>query len=373
MHGSGNGAVTNAPVFVAKDVGCDPSDFQGLPKGTIAIILRGNCTHDIKVNNAAKAGASAAVIYNTKKEAAPFIGRSSDSPIPVISVGYWTGLGFVLETGVRLSITTTTSAGSKKTTNVLAETRQGDPHKIIVVGSHLDSVPAGPGINDNGSGSTFNLALAQAVFTHLKSPKHKIRFAWWGAEELGLLGSTFYVDNLKKTNPAGLKDIALNINIDMIGSPNFFYGIYHGQEAPDPIRRQSAAIQALFEQAFASKGARFMLTPFTGRSDYGPFIAVGIPAGGLFSGAEQLKTMNERSYFGGLANCAYDPCYHHQCDTFENINFDAMMVFSRAAAAVVEILSHSVPEMAACARHAPLAPFNAPLFYPSGKHLPALW
>ena len=151
-----------------------------------------------------------------------------------------------------------------------------------------------------------------------------MRFAWWGAEEFGLLGSKAYVADLSQ---AERDRIALNLNFDMIGSPNFVRFVYDGDNSAFPVGPGAAdgppgsgEIERVFHDYFAGVGLASAETPFSGRSDYGPFIAAGvdIPAGGLFTGAEGVKTAEEAAIFGGTAGAQYDPCYHLACDTFAN-------------------------------------------------------
>ena len=159
----------------------------------------------------------------------------------------------------------------------------------IVQGSHLDSVVPGPGINDNGSGSAYNLESAiQVVKNHIKT-KNKIRFAWWGAEEFNLLGSQFYVDSLSDEEFA---KILANLNFDMIASPNFVRFVYDGDGSDTGTAGPagSGEIEQIFVDWFDSQGLATEPTAFDGRSDYGPFIDRGAPAGGLFTGAEGVKT-----------------------------------------------------------------------------------
>ena len=194
-----------------------------------------------------------------------------------------------------------------------------------MAGPHLDSVPAGPGVQDNGTGSAALLEVAEAMAK--VKPDNKVRFAWWGAEESGLVGSTYYVNNLTE----GEQDqIALYLNFDMIGSPNHVFFVYDGDDS-DGVGAPagppgSAEIEELFETFYANTGQSWKGTDFSGRSDYGPFIAVGIPAGGLFTGAEGIKTAEEAAIWGGTAGDQYDPCYHLACDTFDNINLGAFDV-----------------------------------------------
>ena len=122
----------------------------------------------------------------------------------------------------------------------------------------------------------------------------------------------------------------------MVGSPNHVFFIYDGDNS-DAVGAPagpagSAQIEKTFERYFDSVGEPFKGTDFTGRSDYGPFIAVGIPSGGLFTGAEGIKTAAEAAIWGGTAGQQYDPCYHLACDTFANINLTALDVNSDAIA-----------------------------------------
>jgi Zn-dependent M28 family amino/carboxypeptidase len=222
---------------------------------------------------------------------------------------------------------------------VIAETRKGDPNRVIVVGAHLDSVPAGPGINDNGSGSGTILEIAEVYAQQRLTPRNKLRFMWYGAEEFNLIGSTFYVNNLSQ---AERDKIELMLNFDMIGSPNFVRFVYDGNNsagggAVGPAG--SGAIEQLFLDYFASQGLATDPTPFNGRSDYGPFIAAGIPAGGLFTGAEGIKTAEQAAIYGGTAGTQYDPCYHLACDTYANNSNTALDQMSDAVAHAVLLFS----------------------------------
>jgi Zn-dependent M28 family amino/carboxypeptidase len=198
--------------------------------------------------------------------------------------------------------------------NVIAETPGGDPNRTVVIGAHLDSVPAGPGINDNGSGSAGILEVAEVFAAQDRTPRNKLRFMWYGVEELGLVGSTKYVDDLTQDEK---DDILAMLNFDMIGSPNFARYVYDGDGTVGPEGPTgSGFIEDVFVDYFASQGLFNEPTAFDGRSDYGPFIADGIPAGGLFTGAEQPKTAAQVAQYGGIVDAQLDPCYHAACDTF---------------------------------------------------------
>jgi Zn-dependent M28 family amino/carboxypeptidase len=201
----------------------------------------------------------------------------------------------------------------------------------VMVGAHLDSVPEGPGINDNGSGTA---AILETALQMKHFPvKNKVRFAFWAAEEIGLLGSDQYVEGLTAAERDRIK---LYLNFDMVASPNYAYKLYDGDDS-DAVGSPagppgSAQIEKQLERFFDRRGLGHVGTDFDGRSDYGPFIAVGIPAGGIFTGAEGIKTPEEQALFGGTAGVAYDVCYHQACDTLTNVNATALDVNSDAIA-----------------------------------------
>ncbi|HVD10991.1 MAG TPA: M28 family peptidase, partial [Gaiellaceae bacterium] len=213
------------PTPSSSNAGCEAADFAGFTPGNVALIQRGTCTFHDKALNAQTAGASAVVIFNEGQPGRTdaIIGTlgSPDFTIPVIGTSFAIGeeLHTLLASGVvTVHIKTTTISEIRQTANVLADTPGGDPNRVVVQGSHLDSVVPGPGINDNGSGSSYNLEAAIQISKKQIKPRNKIRFAWWGAEELNLLGSQFYVDSL---SDAEFAKILANLNHDMIASPNF--------------------------------------------------------------------------------------------------------------------------------------------------------
>ncbi|MFI8961517.1 M28 family metallopeptidase [Streptomyces sp. NPDC053493] len=196
--------------------------------------------------------------------------------------------------------------------NLIADWPGGDPNQVVMSGSHLDSVTSGPGINDNGSGSAAILETALAVSRAQLQPTKHIRFAWWGAEELGLVGSKYYVNNLAATERAKISGY---LNFDMIGSPNPGYFVYDD----DPT------IEQTFKNYYAGLGIPTEIeTEGDGRSDHAPFKSAGVPVGGLFSGADYTKTSAQAQKWGGTAGQAFDRCYHSSCDTTANINDTAL-------------------------------------------------
>jgi Zn-dependent M28 family amino/carboxypeptidase len=341
--GTGYGDVTAAVTAVDINLamprdpvtsGCEAADFAGFPAGNIALIQRGTCGFAVKALNAQAAGASAVIIFNqgNTPDREPLIVGTlapSTTTIPVVGASFADGVALA-QPGSSAQVRV--DAPQQVTQyNVIAESRAGDPNNVIMLGGHLDSVQRGPGINDNGSGSAAILETARQMA--LVQPRNKVRFAFWGGEEAGLVGSTAYVNGLSLEQ---LGRIALYLNFDMIGSPNHVFFVYDGDDSDGvgagPGPAGSAVIEADFQNFYTSRGALYKGSDFSGRSDYGPFIANGIPAGGLFTGAEGIKTAAEAALWGGTAGIAYDPCYHLACDTYANNNDDALDVNADAVA-----------------------------------------
>ncbi|MGW7198772.1 M28 family metallopeptidase [Streptomyces chryseus] len=213
--------------------------------------------------------------------------------------------------GFTTSVTTFTSGGATGY-NLIADWPGGDPNQILMAGAHLDSVSSGPGINDNGSGSAAVLETALAVSRAQLKPTKHLRFGWWGAEELGLVGSKAYVNSLPATERSKFSGY---LNFDMIGSPNPGYFVYDD----DP------AIEKTFKDYYAGIGVPTEIeTEGDGRSDHASFKNVGIPVGGLFTGASRTKSSAQAQKWGGTAGTAFDRCYHSSCDTTANINDTAL-------------------------------------------------
>ncbi|MFC5747709.1 M28 family metallopeptidase [Actinomadura rugatobispora] len=209
--------------------------------------------------------------------------------------------------------------------NLIADWPGGDPNQILMAGAHLDGVRAGAGINDNASGSAAVLETALAVARSGYRPAKHLRFGWWGAEELGLIGSSRYVSALPAAERTKIKGY---LNYDMIGSPNAGYFVYDGDNSDGvgagPGPAGSAEIERTINAYFTGIGVPTRGTDFDGRSDYGPFIRAGIPAGGTFTGAEGRKTTAQAQLWGGQAGVAFDRCYHASCDSTANINDTAL-------------------------------------------------
>ncbi|MZG19038.1 M28 family peptidase, partial [Streptomyces sp. SID5914] len=219
------------------------------------------------------------------------------------------------------------SASGRTGYNLIADWPGGDANQVVMAGSHLDSVTTGPGINDNGSGSSAVLETALAVARSDYRPTKHLRFAWWGAEELGLVGSRYYVNSLGSAERAKISGY---LNFDMIGSPNPGYFVYDD----DPT------IEKTFKDYYAGLGIPTEIeTEGDGRSDHAPFKNAGVPVGGLFSGADYRKTSAQAAKWGGTVGQPFDRCYHSSCDTTANINDTALDRNSDAIAYAVWELS----------------------------------
>ncbi|OAQ27315.1 Zn-dependent exopeptidase [Linnemannia elongata AG-77] len=320
--------------------GCSAKDHKKV-SGKIAVIQEGGpCELWEAAYNAENAGATGVLFYNNPKRKALLFSRiritawKEGDPlisIPVLSIT--NSLGSTLlqnQDKVVLNLKTVNRMTVEPTINVLCTTRGGDDDDTIVLGAHLDSVPEGPGMVDNGSGSSSLLEIALVMAKNNYRLKNKIVFGWWGAEEIGLLGSRHYVRELVKDQEAKDK-IAMNMNFDMLASPNYVPYVHDGKTAPEALVGPSSKIDHLLIEYFDSKSEGYEYTDMTGGSDFLPFLLEGIPSGGLLTGAGERKTMEQRTLFGGFANAPLDPCYHQSCDTLENVSKRALGLMAQAA------------------------------------------
>ncbi|MFW3171845.1 M28 family peptidase [Geodermatophilus sp. CPCC 206100] len=347
--GSGSGTVqgTVVPVDVslapprASTSGCEATDFAGTDwsgGADIALVQRGTCTFGLKARNAQDAGAEAVVVFNQgdapDREAllvatAAFLDLESTQPseltIPVVGASF--AQGEALAQAGATAFVEVLPSERRTDQSVIAELPGRNRDNVVMAGAHLDSVTDGPGINDNGSGSAALLetALMMANTEH----ENTLRFGWWAAEELGLLGSAAYVASL---SPEERDRIALYTNYDMVGSPNHVQMVYDADQstfqAPVPVPAGSAAVEDVYERYYTLIGEPYDDTEFSGRSDYEAFILNDIPSSGLFTGAEVVKTEAQAAIWGGTAGEAFDPCYHADCDTYGNVNEHALDVNS---------------------------------------------
>jgi Iap family predicted aminopeptidase len=297
---SGSGRVSGPVRRVG--LGCSGGDFDAVRDGDVAVADRGDCFFRVKAENAEDAGAAALVVVDDESDEPPSATLGAPGiDIPVLAVGAAGGRSL----GPRVELEVDAVSERRRTTNVIAET-SGEAEHVVMAGGHLDSVPAGPGINDNGSGVAALLEVADALGG--RAPGARVRLAFWGAEELGLIGSRRYVRGL---NEEARERIVAYINLDMVGSPEPTRGVYSDTD-PDIERLLRGLVGPRAEEEEAS-----------GRSDHAPFEDAGIPVGGLYTGAGR----------------PHDPCYHRACDDLDNVDMPVLVEMARVAAEAVERLS----------------------------------
>ncbi|KAF3481581.1 leucine aminopeptidase 1 [Arthroderma uncinatum] len=323
----------SADLVLVKNMGCNATDYPDTAKGKIVLIERGVCSFGEKSAQAGDAKAIGAIIYNNVPGSlAGTLGGLDPRHAPTAGLSQADGKDLASQVAsgkVTITMNVISKFENRTTWNVIAETKGGDHNNVIMLGSHTDSVDAGPGINDNGSGTIGIMTVAKAL-TNFKV-NNAVRFGWWTAEEFGLLGSTFYVNSLDDRE---LHKVKLYLNFDMIASPNYATQIYDGDGSAYNMTGPagSAEIEYLFEKFYDDQGIPHQPTAFTGRSDYSAFIKRNVPAGGLFTGAEVVKTEAQAKLFGGEAGVAYDKNYHGKGDTMDNLNKAAFFLNTRGAA-----------------------------------------
>ncbi|WP_029118198.1 M28 family metallopeptidase [Mycobacterium sp. URHB0044] len=315
--------------------GCAASDYDGLNvSGAVVLVDRGTCPFAAKQAVAAERGAIAMIVANNVDgdEVGGTLGEQADVKIPVVAVTKAQGAALRADPA-QTTIKLNAGVRTERTRNVIAQTKTGSTSDVVMAGAHLDSVPEGPGINDNGSGVA--AVLETAVQLGSSPPlRNAVRFGFWSAEELGLVGSTKYIESL---DVEALKDIALYLNFDMLASPNPGYFTYDGDQSAPPsanggvprVPEGSAGIERLLVAYLKGAGKSAQDTDFSGRSDYDGFTQAGIPAGGLFAGAEEDMTREQAELWGGQADKPFDPNYHKKTDTLDHIDRTALEIQGR--------------------------------------------
>lgn len=407
MSYSGSGQVNAPAVFITPDFrfdapdydstdGCEATDFDGLDvTGKVAVIQRGGCSFNAKVVNAQEAGAQGVIVFNQGNDEGRTdvvngtLGSDSGATIPAFGARFdlgkqWYDASLAGDVNVILNINVQDEM--VVTQNIIAETKGGDANQIVMLGAHLDSVPEGPGINDNGSGTAGLLEYA-VTLADLNAPvKNKVRFAWWAAEEAGLVGSEYYTTELfgplyaqaeqeilaqfELEDPSQftpeqmelvearyneLNKVKLYLNFDMIGSPNYIFGVMDGdlsdtKDSPDNAYTGdftppygTSHIESKFNDFFNKKKEATVPQALSKRSDYAGFADWGVAFGGLFTGAEKAKSAEEANLFGGDTGVAYDVCYHKACDDLNNVSQKALFVNTQSLAYVTTFYAFSQP------------------------------
>ena len=329
-------SLTNVKVVPTSDIvipspggttsGCEMSDFPAATSGAVSLIQRGTCAFTQKLDNAVAAGAVGVILFNEGdtpgRQNALFRSASPGYQLPAVLSSFAVGqeLYNAFEAGQNPTVNLVTNGveEQKLYPNVVAETKRGDPNHVVMLGAHLDSVPAGPGVNDDGSGTSFQLELAEQLAKAGTPPRNKIRFLWFGGEEDGLVGSQYYAAHLSDAEVARTD---MMLDTDMIASPNFARLVYDGDGSTfgSAGPAGSGTIERVLTDDWSKRGMVSDPIPFDGRSDYVGFINRGIPAGGVFAGAEAPKTAAQVAKYGGVEGEQLDPCYHEDCDTYSTV------------------------------------------------------
>ena len=310
------------PSTVSAAPGCAIGDYANVgATGKIVLVQRGGCTFAVKEQIAAQAGAAGEIIYNNVP--GPLRAALSDPSqgfIPAGSVSQADGQTLAAQAGVTVTLEVRSFQQVRTSNDLIAQTRTGNQHNVVLVNGNLDSI-GGAGINDNGTGTAIMLQTA----LHLGAwPRvtNAVRFVFTTAQEYSFAGAAAYVASLSAAQKA---DIALALQVEMLASPNTGYFVLDGLPGAG-----SAAITQGFYNYYKATGVPTEAAPLSGRWDYNAFAGAGIPTGGLFTGADAMKTQAEANLWGGTAGVAYDPCYQIACDTLNNVNQTEFLRNARA-------------------------------------------
>jgi hypothetical protein len=334
-----------------KPSGCAASDY-GTKRvtGAIAVVDDTGCSIVDKQDTAVKEGAVGVLVVSNP--------GASGSPRGLFTPGYYRGLkvpvgvidadadAALRRTDAPVLLVLDAKAAMVKSRNVVAQTKTGDAHNVVMAGAHLDTVAKSPGINDDGTGVAALLETAAALGSQPQIT-NAVRFGFWGSEEAALDGSTKYVQSLDRD---ALNDIALYLNFDMLGSPNAGYFTYDGDQSGQPnpavaantVPAGSAGIERTLAGYLNLAGVRPADMPLGKASDYSPFLDAGVPIGGATTGAAQRKTQVQERLWGGTAGVDFDRNYHLPGDTLDNVNRDALAVTGPGVAFVVGTYAQSI-------------------------------
>ncbi|KUI27388.1 peptidase M28 [Mycobacterium sp. IS-1742] len=343
---TGPGGLDALTLRPSKPAGCSAGDYGRVDvRRAIAVVDDTGCSVVVKQNVAVAKGAVGVLVATGR--------AGGGSPPGLFTPGYYREL--TIPVGI---INADTDAALRRTSapvrlrldgqpvmaksrNVLAQTKTGDTRNVVIAGAHLDSVASGPGINDNATGVA---AVLETALQLGSSPQvvNAVRFAFWGSEEIGLEGSRAYLRGLDEEQ---LDDIALYLNVDMVGSPNAGYFTYDGDQSaattPVPVPEGSAGIERLLAGYLNQVGVRPADMALSGQTDYHPFMAAGVPFGGTTTGAAQQKTPVQARLWGGRADVAFDPNYHTPRDTIHNVDRRALGLMAPAVAFAVGTYAQS--------------------------------
>jgi Zn-dependent M28 family amino/carboxypeptidase len=337
----------SGPVLKPRVVaGCSPRDYPRAVEGSVAVVDDTRCSVVDKQNAAAARGADALVVISA--------GGRNGSPRGLFPSGYYDELtmpvavageeagALLRRTGGSVRVVLDAKTVKVRSRNVLAQTRTGSTTDIVLVGAHLDSVAAGPGINDNGTGVAAVLETALQLGAEPEIT-NAVRFAFWGAEEKNLAGSLAHVESLSRDE---LNSLALYLNFDMLGSPNAGYFTYDGDQSavaePGAVPIGSAGIERTLAAHLNSVGRRPADLPLSERTDYQSFLKAGVPVGGMTTGSDGRKTKVQARLWGGEVGVPYDPNYHTARDDLEAVNEEALAVMGSGVAYAVATYAMSI-------------------------------
>jgi hypothetical protein len=352
--------------------GCTSADFNGFVAGRIALIQRGSCNFGVKIQNAQAAGASGVVIFNEgNPDRTGIMGISIQDAngttfVPTIPVAFTTfAIGQQLYNDYQAGHAAVLSFKidaivdpNRLDWNVIADSKGGDKNHVVVVDAHLDAI-YGEGMLDNASGSATILDIAQLMKN--VNPVNKLRFIWFGGEELGLLGSQYYVDNLSSTD---LSHIGYDLDADVTATPNYTIGVLDpagpdlftntvSATFPNRVYKASTVARDAGIEYFTSIGKNHELFSPVG-TDAITFNNVGIPASGVLTGQDCCKTQAEVDLFGGhtgvFEGVSPTGCVDNAflwCDNLSNNDFNVMTFMSRGFANMVLRMAFDTKVMSA--------------------------
>lgn len=355
--------------------GCTSADFNGFAAGRIALIQRGGCNFGVKVLNAQAAGAAGVIIFNegnpgrTDLLVGSLVDAAGNSIVPTIPVAFTTfAAGAALldqyQHGTVPVMNITINAivdPNRDDWNVIAESKGGDKNHVVVVDAHLDAI-YGAGMLDNASGSATILDIAQKMKN--VQPLNKLRFIWFGGEELGLLGSAYYVNNLTSSE---LSHIGYDLDADVTATPNYTIGVLD-PAGPDLFSGVSTSTfpNRVYKASTIARDQAIAYLDSTGRNhelfspvgtDAFSFNEVGIPASGVLTGQDCCKNQHEVDLFGGsLGNfegnipsfdggCVDNPFLW--CDNLSNNDPNVLTFMSKAFATMVVQMAFDTKVMSA--------------------------
>ena len=355
--------------------GCTAADFNSSMQDRIALIQRGGCNFGVKVQNAQAAGAKGVIIFNEGNPGRTdlLVGSLVDAAgnpivptIPVAFINFADGVNLLdqFQHGTPPEMNISIEAivdPNRDDWNVIAESKGGDKNHVVVVDAHLDAI-YGAGMLDNASGSATILDVAQKMKN--VEPRNKLRFIWFGGEELGLLGSAYYVNNLSSSE---LSHIGYDLDADVTATPNYTIGVldpagpdlFSGVSTntfPNRVYKASTVARDQAIAYFDSIGKNHELFSPQG-TDAFSFNAVGIPASGLLTGQDCCKNQDEVDLFGGyLGNFEGNipsvdgGCVDNAflwCDNLSNNDPDVLTFMSKAFATMTVQMAFDTKVMSA--------------------------